>query len=144
MPLFPAPVSYNPSKFRVYRATAQTISASSFVKVQFTTKEFDTGGNFDNATNYRFTASLPGFYHFDARVGTVASSVSILSLFKNGTEYSRGGDDRSIANAVTVSDTMQLAAGDYVEVYIFSSQTATEAGTAGELTHFSGYLVSTS
>ena len=137
----------NPYKFRAYRNTDQSsLTMNAFNKVQLTGKTFDTSSNFDNTTNYRFTAPIAGFYQFNGRVYT-ANGTSIMSaLYVNGTAYSRGD---WIANsgsfiASTVSDFIQLNANDYVELWGFingTSATFTSGGTTAEL-YLSGFLVS--
>jgi len=38
------------------------VSVSTWTKVPFDTEEFDTNSNYDNATNYRFTPTVAGYY----------------------------------------------------------------------------------
>lgn len=138
----------NPYKFRVYRSAAQSAAAGAFVKINFDTKTYDTSSNFDNATNFRFTAPVAGFYWFQARAGQANATNACVSLYKNGAEVSRGSQiDTAPISATTsgkysaVSDVISLNAGDYVEAWLFSNNaTAIDVSSVG--CYFSGYLVS--
>lgn len=50
------------SKVVVTRSGAQSISTGTTTKIQFDTEEVDTNGEYDPATNYRFTATNSGYY----------------------------------------------------------------------------------
>lgn len=135
--------SYNPYKFRARRTTAQNTGTGAFAAVQFNTEDFDTNSNFDTATNVgRYTAPVAGFYQFNWHVGiTTNTSIFIVSLFKNGSEYSRGDDSRDNATlGAGGSDLIQLAAGDYVDIRAYGAS-AVAIDTTN--TYFSGFLVST-
>lgn len=139
----------NPCKFRISLTTAQNTSPAAFTRVLYDTKQFDTGNNIDIITNKgRFTAPAPGFYHFDAAVnlGSVSGTTTLItSLFKNGSEYSRGNQVGSTAGsggvATSVSDTIQLAQNDTVDVDVFCNGTVA-LSTGAIDTFFSGFLVS--
>ena len=83
----------NPYKFRVRRVAAQNTTGNTSVKINFDTEDFDTNNNFDNATNFRYTAPVSGFYQFNAvcNTATNAGSFLLISLYKNGAAYQRGG-----------------------------------------------------
>lgn len=138
----------NPYKFSAYRAAAQNAGNATFAIVNFDTELFDTNNNFDVSTNIgRYTAPVAGFYQFNARVGTNQGSGThrlLASLYQNGVEVSRGNDVQAgFFNGSQVSDLLQLAAGDYVEVYTFADAAlAIEPGRA--TARFSGFLFSNS
>ncbi len=145
--------SYNPYKFRVYLSAATTSASLAFGLVPFDTKTgpegFDTGNNVDVVTNKgRFTAPIAGFYMLTARTSTAQSSGThrwITALYKNGVEATRGTDGWSSAgeNGSTVSDLLQLSAGDYIETYVYADAALSyEITSPTALNHFSGYLVS--
>ncbi|MDR6794745.1 hypothetical protein J2X12_004323 [Pseudarthrobacter oxydans] len=151
-PIYPRQFSthalYNPSKFRVYRNAALSLPGGAppvNTKITFDTKSFDTGSNFDASTNFRFTAPVAGFYSFDARLLILGSAENgKLILYKNGTAHSVGNNNAaSNFFGLAVSDTLQLAAGDYVEVFYsngINSTTAIEVGSSN--CYFTGFLVS--
>jgi len=134
-------VTLNPYKFRVYRTAAFSTPNNTTGKLLFDTKSFDTGTNFDVVTNNRFTTPVAGFYHFDAKV-SYANQNAYLMIYVNGVEVSRG--PQIVGTAVLgamVSDTLQLAASDYVEVFLFSAAVST-GSTGSNNTYFSGFLIS--
>ena len=52
----------NTPAFQAYRSSTQTISGSTWTKVQFNTEIYDTDSDYDNSTNYRFTPTTAGKY----------------------------------------------------------------------------------
>jgi hypothetical protein len=117
-----------PPTFSAHRnGAAQSIASGSFVKVQCTTTEWNVGGDYDGTTNHRFTPSEPGKYQLDAvaNVGVSAPCIVILSIFKNGVEYKRGGQlYASIATNVSATiSTLVEANGstDYFELFVFQN-----------------------
>lgn len=133
-------------KFRARRTSTQTPSAATFTKMQMNVEDFDTGSNYDNATNYRFTAPVAGFYLFIARtsIGSGANGRLLQCLYKNGTIYSRGSDvsQGTNPNGGLVVDFIQLAQSDYIEYWVYS-QNATATENSNDINMFSGHLVST-
>jgi len=74
--------------FSAYQSSAQTLSSTTFTKINFQTEEWDTNNNFDNATNMRFTPTVAGYYQVTAGIATAASATGvILKLYKNGSSY---------------------------------------------------------
>jgi hypothetical protein len=45
----------NTPSFEATRSSDQTLSSSTYAKVQYNTETFDTAGAYDNSSNYRFT-----------------------------------------------------------------------------------------
>lgn len=134
----------NPYKFRAYRSAAWTTGTPS--KVAFDAESFDTNNNFDSTTNHRYVAPVSGFYQFNVVVSSSNTSGQGLSLdfYKNGVRASFLGafvnGNNSWVCAVGGGDVLQLAAGDYVEVFYYGSGAAGVAGQ--DVTWFSGFLVS--
>lgn len=121
----------NPCKFFVYLGSLQTIDGNSEERVAFDTTIDDTGSNVDITGNKgRFTASINGFYKFEAQVSCAAYSGEILlvDLYKNGSQLIRGDQnitttEESYSLGVT-SPALQLNSGDYIEVYVYQSETS--------------------
>lgn len=136
----------NPYKFYAYKTSAQSLTISTFTVVGVNIEVFDTNGNYDNATNYRYTAPVSGFYFFKAQAAddTGANGIFIPSLFKNGTEYTRGTDIRvSVASrCVGVQDLIQLTAGDYVDFRVFADSGTPLDVSARHLNIFNGFMIS--
>lgn len=129
--------------FSAYRSTSFTHSTSA-AKMTLNAEDYDIGGNF-NTSNSRFTAPFDGIYKFSAGVGFQLASTSgcVMYLYKNGVNTrvflnrqwsSAGGWVMSEQGTVNV----QLAAGDYVELWELVTPSAT--GNAGT-TRLEGELV---
>ena len=108
--------------FSAYLSSNQSASSGVWTKMQINTENFDTNSNYDNSTNYRFTPTVAGYYQVNANVnaeGSTSRTRVIGSIYKNGVEYKRGGDQNySNAMASPVSDVIYFnGTTDYIEVY---------------------------
>lgn len=131
-------------KFRTHLTTASNTGNAAFAKINFNVELYDTGSDYDNATNYRFTAPVTGYYHFDARTRLMATAtVGIISLYKNGVEFIDGSDLRVSMSlmALSVSSDTFLTAGDYIEVFVYGNA-AIAIDNSNQMTYFSGHLFS--
>ncbi len=121
-------------RFSVYSNTQSVDSGGSGpVKVKFDVEEFDEGGNFDPATNYRFTAPVTGKYLIGVTVRIQTAGFSFyVDLYKNGSSFKRvgNGTDVDANDYMTVSATfiLSLNSGDYLEVYF-----GKDTGAAGSI-----------
>ena len=112
-----AMVSGNMPAFSAYQSSAQTLSSATFTKLQFQTEEWDTANCFDNATNYRFTPNVAGYYLVTGSMTLGdTNSNNIVGIYKNG----------SVArfSSVNTVDRSQISAyiylngtTDYIELY---------------------------
>ena len=121
-------VSGNMPAFCAYRsASTQSISQNTWTKVQFQTKEFDTSSAYDNATNYRFTPLVAGYYQVNLSIGlsfnTTAPSTIYISLYKNGSSYRTGQIISSNPyGTIALSDVVYFnGSTDYIEGYGYSN-----------------------
>lgn len=142
---------FHPFQFRAYKPAASTLALSAGVltKVNFATESYDPNGNYDNATNYRYTAPVAGIYRFEWNL-TSGSTITtqrreVSALYKNGSIINDGLEFKIDATASLYSGggsaRLNLAAGDYVEVFAFSGATFQVDGDAdGALSWFSGGL----
>jgi hypothetical protein len=142
----------NPYKFHAYMTAAWSLAAGGVpTKIPFDTELYDTGSNFDAATNHRFVAPVAGFYWFSACwvVSVDAGNFIQAYLTKNGSTVLPGFEvvtgNSTFNEGASVSGILQLAASDYVEVY--GAQGGTQhAGTgstgSAQSTYFQGFLVS--
>lgn len=141
----------NPYKFSAYNSSTTTIAASfSPTKIAFQTEEYDTGNNYDNATNFRFVAPVAGFYQFYAIIQSNSGGTGdywLLQLYKNGVAYKSGqnaiGSGTGLIAPSVSPPPMLLAVNDYIEVFCSQNGGATHTTTTGAAsTYFGGYLLS--
>jgi hypothetical protein len=131
--------------FSAYASGSQTIATATYTKVQFQTEEFDTNSNYDNATNYRFTPTVAGYYQIGANIQFGGSVTGIqLVLYKNGsafkTLYAYGGG--SSTNAGSSCLVNANGSSDYFEIYAYQASGATQTVTATALaTYFQAALI---
>ncbi len=113
--------------FRAYTNASQTIGNSTFTKVQLQVESFDTANCFDNATNYRFTPNLSGYYQVNAMGSLVGSTVGSAGVFvyKNGAIYTQGSAVPNNTNLGACSSATDLiymnGSTDYIEMYIWQN-----------------------
>ena len=137
-------VSGNMPAFSAYQSSAQTITGGSFTKLTCQTKEFDTNSNYDNATNYRFTPTVAGYYQFSAAMQvSTSASTSLVTFYKNGSEFKRPSylSGSSVANSNGGTALIYCnGSTDYVEAYILlgTGQALTASAFA---TWFQGVMV---
>jgi hypothetical protein len=130
--------------FSAYNGSAQSIPNNTFTKLQFPTEEFDTNSNYDNATNYRFTPTVAGYYQFTAAVNfSIASGIGLTSFYKNGSEFKRGSQIIGGASVQPNSTALIYCNGttDYVEVYTYqNSGGSINTQPASAQIYFQGFL----
>lgn len=115
-----AGVPVNGPAFSAYQSSAQTLSSATWTKLQFQTEEFDTNSNFDNATNYRFTPTVAGYYQVNGGLAIAASNTGIrVAIYKNGTVYKYLSYDYSSAAGAGYGSALVYLNGssDYIELY---------------------------
>lgn len=105
-------------------ATTQNISGSTFIKVQFSAKNYDALGEYDVSLS-RFTAKASGIYLISATVpiaGLPALCRTLLDLQKNGGNAWRLQDltSSTLSDAsITGTTSMYLNPGDYIEIFTY-------------------------
>jgi hypothetical protein len=104
--------------------SAQTVSASTWTKIQLNGEDFDTASAFDSTTNYRFQPAVAGYYLITGALETDGRTTVISSLYRNGLEYQRGS--RTDAANVSINSNFSVViflngSTDYVELYGFVS-----------------------
>ena len=137
--------------FRCYPANTYSNPAGS-QKVSWTGEAHDVNNWYNNA-NHRFTAPVAGNYLFMGelalQVSTLAQAYMGIGIRINGTGniYYGGWGAKTGAGSqyekVTSTIIKQLAANDYVEIYVELASTTTVLGGAdGIYSRFSGQLLS--
>lgn len=135
----------DPVKFSAYANSAIALPISGTVTLGGVF--FDTGNNYSTATG-RFIAPVNGYYQFNAQLDIQNPTVANyywVSLYKNGAEFVRGtriNPSYSAAAAYGMSNMLQLAAGDYVQLGAACQTAATTESSSA--TFFQGYLISRS
>lgn len=136
----------NPYKFHAYRNAAWTGNSG---KIDLDTEVFDSNGDFDATTNFRYDVPVDGFYQINFGAGSQQNSGTgyTVSVRKNGTTTIISGS-QDIATQTTSFNTrsvgaglVELSAGDYLEL-IFVGGGSPTGGTGASVTYMSGYLVS--
>ncbi len=114
--------------FEANLSSEQSASNDTYTKMDFDEEVFDTDGAFDHTTNQRFTvpSGKAGKYHIYSNVVLGGSANDSLIdakhlIYKNGSVYSRtiyhSGNNKQRYVQMSVASTMDLAVGDYVEIY---------------------------
>jgi hypothetical protein len=119
-----APFTIPETAFRAHRNAAQLgIAHATPTKLALNVEAHDIGGDYDNATNYRFVAPMPGLYQFTGRalpVNPVDTMTVLLFLYLNGamkttTYRSMAG---TIYDSAEITTTLSLNTHDYVELWV--------------------------
>jgi hypothetical protein len=113
--------SANTPAFSATLGTTQNISSATLTKLNIDTEVFDTDGNFDSSTNFRFTPTTAGKYLFLAQVrieGTGANQNARIK--KNGTDvaFSIAANSASTQESTHIMVCLDMnGSSDYVELY---------------------------
>lgn len=134
--------------FSAYLLSTQTITSSTWTKVQCGTEEFDTNGNYDNVTNYRFTPTVAGYYQFNGRISngpSTSPSGAYVSIYKNGAAAKYGGSQALTSpqydEGVNASVLIYMnGSTDYVELYAYITATTAVLQNGASLCFFQGFL----
>ena len=138
-----AMVSGNMPAFSAYQpsGSAQTITLNTWTKVNFQSEEFDTNNNFASS---RFTPTVAGYYQLNSVVNTnYGPGGVIVSFYKNGSEFLRGGNIQSGTAGSSSSGLIYLnGSTDYVETYVLTSLGGSlDADSGAHRVRFDGILV---
>lgn len=123
-------VSGNMPAFSAYRTGTQSgLASATSTKIQVQTEVFDTNSNYDNATNYRFTPTIAGYYQINAAVVATGTGLAYTQaiIFKNGSAYAQGGYVTTAAGEAGSSAASLVymnGSTDYLELYAYVSVTA--------------------
>ena len=145
-------VGDNTPAFLAHMSGAQVIGNDTETKLTFNSEQYDTDSAFDAASNYRFTipAGEGGkyFISYSFQNGTVASGAKSWGyLYKNGSLFPEGSTGARGVHTVGqegsqhAAFTMELAAADYIEVYVIhqSGGDETFSHAASIATHFQAF-----
>ena len=131
-------------------AAGNAISANTYVKAQNGTELFDTDGDYDNSSNYRFTPSVAGKYYLSNRISVNPDSAMqycFAAIYKNGSRIAEmhhgfaGSDIGSSYYSIELSMVAEAnGSSDYFEAYVYMHQAGDFRSTSGE-SLFSGYRI---
>lgn len=121
--------------FYGYQTVSQSLTAAQYTPVLLDSETLDSYGGHSTSTNTsRYTCQLAGVYEVCANAAVAANSGGLMAAYvaKNGAEVT---GSRMATNPMTGHNTgaatgtvqIQLAVGDYVELYIYNQ---TAVGTA--------------
>ena len=126
-----AGTSGNGPAFSAYQSDDTTISNTTSTKIQFNTEEFDTASCYDNATNYRFTPNVSGYYQINTsgNFGQGTGWCQVL-IYKNGSsvkDTSQPNGSSGNGNLFYGISALIYMNGttDYLEVYAWQSSGGT-------------------
>jgi hypothetical protein len=137
----------NAPAFSAGRSTNQSITAGQWTKVQCQTEEFDTASAYDNATNYRFTPQVAGYYQVSGAVYATGTNLTQVQarIYKNGSADKLGtptstGALNEIGSSVSALVYLN-GTTDYVELFGYVSGTSPVFTGNVALTYFQACLV---
>ena len=136
----------NGPAFSAYPTSNQTVTNSTWTKINFGTEEYDTNNNFASS---RFTPTVAGYYEINARVVSsgYTTNETILSIYKNGSESKRLGQiPNGTASSLCPMGSVLISMNgttDYLEIYLIqtSGLTQTFLGSYSAEAYFQGFLV---
>jgi hypothetical protein len=105
------------------RNSSQTLTANAYTAIQFNVENWDTNGYHDNSTNpSRFTvpSGKAGYYSFKfvIGIGSVSGDVYYFARVNNVNKWGFSWD-MNTPTSVMGTVTLNLAVGDYVELFIY-------------------------
>jgi hypothetical protein len=144
-----AGVAGNGPAFSAFLASAQSVTALTFTKIQCATEEFDTNSNYDPTTNYRFTPTVAGYYQVSAALGatgTINAQLVQVLIYKNGSSFKKGSLIITSGTGALASSVSALVycngTTDYLEAYGNMNGAGTTTFIAGaDTTYFQASLV---
>ena len=103
-----------------YSGAGQALSANTWTKLQIGTEEFDTNNNYDNATNYRFTPTIDGYYQVSGGFGMATTQCAVaVSVYKNGSNFKtlQNTGSANVGGAYGSALVYLNGSTDYIELY---------------------------
>jgi len=127
----------NTPAFQCFRASNQTIAASTYVKIEFDTEDYDTDGCYNNTSgtvtlngistpSYSFAPNVAGKYLIGGAVNANTSTdfdAFIVAIFKNGTQINRViNSNRHFDTAMTSFIVTANGTSDYFDIRGYTEQ----------------------
>ena len=137
--------------FHASITSVQSITSGVWTKIQFDTERFDTAGEFDPTTNYRFTPTVAGHYFVTGCIsgesGTNDSNQCTGAIFKNGSYYTNHNFSSSAIfrrfPCMTTAVVYMNGSTDYIELFgsISSTGASVEFNAGSNQTFFTAYRI---
>ena len=133
----------------------QSITTSTYTKVQFNTVEVDThsffnatGSTVNGVPSHSFLPTIAGYYHITTQAGlqSVGATRILTDLYKNGLLYRRITDSAQTTNAEASYNASAIVqfngSTDYVEIYVYVvSSNAIVIESGSNQTNFNAFLI---
>ena len=111
--------------FLAQRTSTQSLSASTWTKIQFNTETYDPQSDYDNSSNYRYTPTSAGYYLCALTVGTPSANGNAQiqgAIYRNGSSfltssYTYSGGSGYGKTQTTVGPIYFNGSSDYIEGY---------------------------
>lgn len=114
-----------------YRSSSQTLTANAYTAIQWNAEHWDTNTFHDNATNpSRFTvpSGKAGYYSYKFNLGIGAiTGDNYFHVRVNGTTKWNFSWDTNSPTNLQGNATLNLAVGDYVELFVYNTSAITTA-----------------
>jgi hypothetical protein len=129
----------NTPNFKADLASNQSVSATTWTKLNLSQEIFDTNSNYDTS-NYRFTPTTAGKYFFTGSAGNNTSmNYLYVSVYKNGVQALQAQATTSSAGIINCSGILEAnGSSDYFEFFVFPASSTTITADAHR-TYFSGF-----
>jgi hypothetical protein len=139
-------VAGNGPAFSAVPNATQSIANQTFTKLTFADEEYDTASCYNNATNYRFTPNIAGYYLVTIKADIPSSvAAAYIYIYKNGSAYrvNNINDVSNTISAVSITSYLYLnGSTDYIEAYLWqSSGGAVNVSSGGVNNYFQASLV---
>lgn len=146
LPTTTSTLAINGPAFSAYGTAGQSIANGVWTKIAYNTELFDTNSNYDNATNYRFTPTVNGYYQINANIFTTANATGLafIAIYKNGSVYVYGNVvPNSNGGYITIHSLVNCnGSTDYIEIYVFqNSGVSLSFGSSNAQFQFSGAMI---
>ena len=140
-----ANIAGNGPAFFASRSADQSITQSSYTRINFDSESFDTNSNYDNATNYRFTPTVAGYYLLFASLlnNPAGSGQYVTAIRKNGSNLSPNGNlvNTAVGGGSTVPATNLVYANGTTDYFDVAAYASTASPTVQGGSTFFGYMV---
>lgn len=147
-----APFGIPTNAFKAYRGSTQTVTTTTWTKMELNAEDFDVNSLFDPSTNYRYQPNIAGLYEFKGAaytnpgVGDGVRLIASVTLNANPSTflpgfYNNGGGADVAASAYATF--LLNGTSDYIELYGYHENGSSASfSNGGTYTWLSGYRVS--